>query len=196
MKYRFYQISLVALLILFFTNIWLGDIYRFNLRFWWFDVIYHFLGGFFVAMFFSVYLYPHTHKGLVSYNDRFNAHQSKALTLKGQFRTLSPETPSHLSFMGVGVYPVIKQSDQVLKRILIIVGATCLVGILWEFWEYILTYIFNSAVPKFFGVRSLMGDLEDTLSDLALDVLGALALSWVILDWKSKTQKIFKRSQI
>lgn len=61
----------------------------------------------------------------------------------------------------------------------IIVGLTLLVGLAWEVHEYLL----DLAVGGFFKARDLdccIGDLADTLSDLLLDALGAVAaVVWV-----------------
>ena len=100
---------LISLLIIFGTNA-LGMYYSWYLKFWWFDVANHFLGGFFVAMLMAAYL----------------------------------------------------------------IGAATFIGVVWEFSEYIANQILVGPFYRWFQVRTyFMGDLQDTISDLLLDILGA-----------------------
>ena len=55
MENRFYWISAPILLILFISNIWLQTELSLS-RLVWLDMTYHFLGGFFMAMFLYAYL--------------------------------------------------------------------------------------------------------------------------------------------
>lgn len=106
-------------------------------RWWWVDIVLHFGGGFFVAMFMYHYL-----------ADRLIPGNS-------------------------------------LKNIIIIAGATILVGVLWEFAEYIANQTLMELTYKYFGIRAyFMGDLNDTIADLLLDTLGSLA--FIALSLKRK----------
>lgn len=79
-------------------------------------------------------------------------------------------------FGGLGVYLVLEKYFaekfslfSLAQRALLLVSATCLVGVLWEFFEYSATRLLF-----FWGHQiNLGGDLEDTLLDLAMDIVGA-----------------------
>jgi len=65
-----------------------------------------------------------------------------------------------------------------IKNTLIIVGATVLIGVLWEFSEYLANLVLGPIIYKWFAVKTyFMGDLDDTVSDLLMDILGAIAFS-------------------
>ena len=96
-----------------------------------YDVILHFFGGFFVAMFFSHYF-----KNLISGN---------------------PGSPK-------------------LKKAFIIVSAVIFVGAMWEITEYISTEIFGNYLYETYRIICCIGNLDDTISDLALDITGAITL--------------------
>ncbi len=81
---------------------------------------------------------------------------------------------------GLGVYFVVQQYFRKdlsgfpwIKKTILLVAVTALVGIIWEFAEYSFT-----AVPAILSLPwdglSFIGDLPDTLQDLALDTSGAL----------------------
>lgn len=61
-----------------------------------------------------------------------------------------------------------------IKNVLIIVGATMLMGVIWEFSEYIANLVLSPLIYKWFAIKTyFMGDLDDTVSDLLMDILGA-----------------------
>lgn len=69
-----------------------------------------------------------------------------------------------------------------LKNALIIIGATVFIGVLWEFAEFIANQTLIEPFYKYFGVRTyFMGDLNDTMGDLFMDVVGAGAFAWLHL---------------
>ncbi|MDP3731284.1 MAG: hypothetical protein Q8R34_02200 [bacterium] len=83
-------------------------------------------------------------------------------------------------FGGLGVYLILSsyfRSDLAgllwLRRTILLVGATVLVGVIWEFAEYSFTTIPAILSLPWDGL-SFIGDLPDTLTDLSLDLLGAL----------------------
>lgn len=62
-----------------------------------------------------------------------------------------------------------------IKNILIVVGATLFVGVVWEFAEFIANQILIEPFYQWFGIRTyFMGDLKDTINDLLMDTLGSL----------------------
>ena len=94
-----------------------------------YDVILHFFGGFFVAMFFSHY-----------------------------FKNLIPGNPG----------------SPKLKKAFIIVSAAIFVGAMWEITEYITSEIFGNYLYENYRIVCCIGNLNDTISDLALDITGAI----------------------
>ena len=127
------KLAVLSLIILFSLTAILGEmgIFRF---FPWADILLHFLGGFFVAMFFVDFL----HRAL-------------------------------------------KVERSLLSDLIIILGASLLVGVVWEIFEYCLNFILPSAVDLFRG-----GDLFDTLKDLIVDTAGALTLFFVVKNKRGK----------
>lgn len=67
-----------------------------------------------------------------------------------------------------------------IKKYLIIVGVTIFVGVIWEFAEFIANQTLIDPFYRWFGVKAyFMGDLSDTVNDLAMDTLGALVFSFL-----------------
>lgn len=61
-----------------------------------------------------------------------------------------------------------------LKNTLIILGVVSFVGVTWEFVEYIANVILSPIIYDLFAVKTyFMGNLNDTINDLLMDVLGA-----------------------
>ncbi len=82
---------------------------------------------------------------------------------------------------GLGVYFIVFQYFQAdlagcpwLKRTILLVGMTALIGIIWELAEYSATVI-PAIISLPWDGLSFIGDLPDTLADLSLDILGALS---------------------
>lgn len=118
--------ALIALMVVFSVNI-PSLYYGWYLKFDWVDIVLHFWGGFFVAMFMADYL-----------KDR--------LVPGGR-----------------------------IKNVLIVIGATIFIGVVWEFAEFIANQTLVDFFYNVFGVRAyFMGDLNDTVLDLLMDILGAL----------------------
>jgi len=67
----------------------------------------------------------------------------------------------------------------VWRDAVIIVGPVLIVGVLWEAHEYILTLTVGRFVEAV-GVTCCIGSLFDTLKDLILDMLGALAMLFLV----------------
>jgi len=135
------KIAFVFLILIFLINA-PGLYYQWYLDFWWFDVLLHFLGGFFIAMFFAAYLDDH---------------------IKGESK---------------------------LKNTLIIVGAAMFIGVVWEFAEYIANQTLVEPFYEYFRVRAyFMGDLNDTVNDLTMDMLGAFLFAWSHLLRRGKTHQ-------
>lgn len=106
-------------------------------EFFWFDLVLHFLGGFFVALLMVEYLKPH-------------------------------------------FLPSSK-----ITNILILVGATAFIGVVWEFAEYIAHIALREPLHASFGISTyFIGDLDDTIEDLLMDILGAMTIAGVFLKGK------------
>lgn len=59
-----------------------------------------------------------------------------------------------------------------LKILLLLVGGACLVGVFWEFAEFAANFTRQSAPWLYHWFHG--GDLNDTIGDLASDLLGAM----------------------
>ena len=140
------------LTIIFFSNL-AGMYYNMYLT-WWFDMIHHFMGGFFVAMLMVYYL-------------------SDMVT-----RDKPPEAS-----LAKGGRQVPK-----IKSYLVIVGAVTFIGVVWEFAEYLASQTLIEPLYKYFQIKAyFIGELDDTINDLLMDILGAL--SWLL---GSRFQTIIK----
>ena len=107
--------------------------YQLYLNYSWFDQILHFSGGFFIAMFFSIYLKDHLFE------------------------------------------------NSKLKNTLIILGVASFIGVTWEFAEYIANLVLSPVIYNAFAIRTyFMGDLNDTVNDLLMDILGAGLFSFAL----------------
>lgn len=74
-------------------------------------------------------------------------------------------------------------------RFLTIVAITLMIGVFWEFSEYIANQTLNNWIYRVYHYRGyFMGDLDDTVQDLAMDTIGAL--TFVILGFKFTNPKI------
>jgi uncharacterized membrane protein YjdF len=89
---------------------------------------------------------------------------------------------------GLGVYLTLYQfvSKDFLKVprwqfIILLLGATTLIGVLWEFTEYVT----STTIGTIHGIE-LIGNLRDTLEDLFLDILGALVGSFIRPGFKKR----------
>lgn len=63
---------------------------------------------------------------------------------------------------------IIAPKNGLLKNILILVGISLLVGVAWEFGEYMLSKIAGGEQ-----------NIDDTLSDLSFDMLGVMAMFFI-----------------
>ena len=114
-------------------------------RLFYFDMILHFLGGFFVAMFFLHY-FKNTNHG-------------------------KPGSPE-------------------FKKALIIISSAVFVGVIWEFLEYSATELLGDYLYNNYRIICCIGNLDDTIKDLLMDILGALA--FVIITFKSINKSVNK----
>ena len=72
-------------------------------------------------------------------------------------------------------------SNSKLKNTLIILGATSFIGVTWEFAEYIANQILIEPFYRYFQIHVyFMGDLNDTINDLLMDILGAGVFSFIL----------------
>lgn len=82
-----------------------------------------------------------------------------------------------------------------LHNTLIIVGATIFIGVIWEFAEYLGNQTLIEPTYKYLGIRAyFMGDLNDTIIDLLMDILGALTFSAIYLLNVKKIRRWLKNS--
>ena len=126
----------MRLAILFLILIFLADMLGFYIsayRIPIYDTVLHFFGGFFVAMFFYIYL-------------------------KDSIRA------------------------RCLKNALIIVGVTVFIGAIWEFAEYSATSLIGDYLYDKYRIICCIGDMNDTLNDLAMDIIGAITFALVFLN--------------
>jgi len=76
------------------------------------------------------------------------------------------------------------------KNILIVVGATLFIGVIWEFAEFIANQVLIEPFYRWFGIRTyFMGDLKDTINDLLMDMLGALTFIFLHFLWRRNSHK-------
>jgi hypothetical protein len=69
----------------------------------------------------------------------------------------------------------------ILKKYLILAGAVSFVGIVWEFAEYSASQTLIEPIYNKFGIRAyFIGNLDDTINDLLMDIVGALAFIFFI----------------
>ena len=74
-----------------------------------------------------------------------------------------------------------------LKNTLIILGVTSFIGVTWEFAEYIANQILIEPFYRYFQIHVyFMGDLNDTVNDLLMDILGAGVFSIVLHSLRSR----------
>lgn len=118
-----------SLIMLFFLNFF-SLYYQWYIKYSLFDQICHLLGGFLVAILFSIYLKEHL------------------------------------------------ANSKNLGNVLIIVGAVTFIGVIWEFGEYIANQTLVNPIYSMFHIKTyFMGDLDDTLNDLLMDIIGAFVFS-------------------
>lgn len=74
-------------------------------------------------------------------------------------------------------------------RLLTVVAMTLMIGVFWEFSEYIANQTLTNWIYQAYHYRGyFMGDLDDTVQDLTMDTIGAL--TFIILSFKFANPKI------
>lgn len=82
------------------------------------------------------------------------------------------------------------RDNKPIQNLLILVGATVFIGVVWEFVEYIANQTLIEPFYRWFQIRAyFMGDLNDTVKDLLNDTMGGLISSLIFLKSLGK-QKI------
>lgn len=75
-------------------------------------------------------------------------------------------------------YPISTDKSRIMGRfsilVLTVLGLTVLVGVFWEFIEYIATVYFKNYLAQKYAIICCIGNLDDTITDLALDISGAI----------------------
>ncbi len=83
------------------------------------------------------------------------------------------------------------KENKPLQTMLIIVGTTIFIGVVWEFSEYIENQTLIEPFWRWFHVHAyFMGDLQDTIKDLMNDILGALTYSVLHLLRRRNTHQV------
>ncbi|MBI4117345.1 MAG: hypothetical protein HY451_01545, partial [Parcubacteria group bacterium] len=88
--------------------------------------------------------------------------------------------------LGIKGNKIIKNKHLIFA--LIIIGSTLFIGIFWEFTEYLATIYFGDFLLKNYGIVCCMGNLDDTIGDLALDSFGAIIFLSLFVIKKLKNQ--------
>ena len=78
-----------------------------------------------------------------------------------------------------------------IKNTLIILGVVSFIGATWEFTEYIANAVLSPLIYNWLSVKTyFMGDLNDTVNDLLMDILGAGLFSFILHSlWSRKAHK-------
>lgn len=75
---------------------------------------------------------------------------------------------------------------QYSEKIIVIIGLTILVGLLWECYEYILCkvrFLHNLMKRVLGGVEFRLPPWQDALFDLAMDAGGAIMFVYLVIGW-------------
>lgn len=66
-------------------------------------------------------------------------------------------------------------SDAKLKNALVLISVVAFIGVIWEFAEYLAGQILIEPIYKNFDIKTyFIGDIDDTINDLLMDILGAI----------------------
>lgn len=68
-----------------------------------------------------------------------------------------------------------------IKMALIIVGAAVFIGVMWEFIEYLATNFLGQFLVNKYNLRCCIGNLDDTINDLTMDILGAAVFVLILM---------------
>jgi hypothetical protein len=112
-------------------------------RYWWFDIVMHFLGGMMLG---GIGLY-------------FFSRRDQHFDLSGLL-----SLASRAAMVGLGI------------------------GLLWEFFEFGLDHVVVSGITLK-TMQALQQGIDDTLGDLSLDVVGAVATAgiyYLLRSWKTR----------
>jgi len=78
-----------------------------------------------------------------------------------------------------------------IKNALIILGVVSFIGVTWEFSEYIANVVLSPIIYNLFTVKTyFMGDLNDTVNDLLMDILGAGLFSFILHSLRSRKSQL------
>ena len=73
-----------------------------------------------------------------------------------------------------------------IKNTLIVLGVVSFMGIAWEFTEYLANTILSPLIYDQLAIKTyFMGDLDDTINDLLMDILGAGLFSLILHPFRS-----------
>lgn len=111
----------------------------------------------------------------------------------GSYRIPAYDTILHFSgglFVAMLFYHYLKEyfkKNNLIKNVLIIVGATMFIGAVWEFAEYTATLLWSDYFFERYEVICCIGNLDDTINDLLVDLLGALVFSIPAIKYRNKS---------
>ena len=104
------------------------------------------------------------------------------------------DTAQHFTggfFVGMLMYYYLKdrlRDGEFIKNMLIIVGSTIFIGVVWEFAEYAANQTLIEPTYKYFGIRAyFMGDLDDTVMDMLMDISGGALFYLLRLAWPKRS---------
>jgi hypothetical protein len=71
-----------------------------------------------------------------------------------------------------------------LHNFIIITSITVLIGVFWEFSEFIANQTLVDPLYRTYGIKAyFQGDIADTMKDFVLDILGAASYFLLYLFW-------------
>ncbi len=83
--------------------------------------------------------------------------------------------------------PIIKAKFSISA--LIILGTTIFVGVFWEFLEYLATIYFREYLIQGYKIICCIGNLDDTIGDLTMDIIGGIIFISIYLKSLIKDNK-------
>ena len=82
------------------------------------------------------------------------------------------------------------QKNSQMFKLFALVGMAAGIGVIWEFSEFIANQVLVDPLYKYFGIHGyFIGDLNDTISDLLNDILGAISYFSLHFLWSRNSNK-------
>lgn len=149
--FRHFILPLTSIAAVFITGVFIAEYFELYITYPQIDILFHILGGAAIA-----WLVVVVHDLYIEKITTTNAQQ--------------PISQNTLS-----------RREQILGRLvslLITISITCFIGVLWEFAEYFSSVYAREGLPILYHYFH-GGDLQDTLKDIADDMIGAI-LTWYV----------------